>query len=190
MSWAVPPKELLAPATAVTCPSSTRGTSSGRGGTPGRPALGTGRGAAQEQAAAGKVAELFGPEEHRLTEALGRADQQLDALAEEATWRARWLAAHPGALDRLAAIDVEISGIDEQMDLDRLGGRPRPLPGAGTAPGPRDAPGRGALPVCRLQPRRRPGRVRLRALSRFAAGPRATSPGARALSGDAAGRGP
>ena len=75
--------------------------------------------AAQEQAWAAKVAELFGPEEHRLSEALGRADQRLGALAEEGNVRARWLAAHPGALGRLAAIDVEISGIDEQMDLDR-----------------------------------------------------------------------
>ena len=65
------------------------------------------------------MAELFGPEEHRLTEALGRADHQLGTLAEKDTGRARWLAAHPGALDRLGAIDVEISGIDEQMDLDR-----------------------------------------------------------------------
>jgi hypothetical protein len=75
--------------------------------------------AAQEQAWAAKVAELFGPEERGLSEALGRADLRLGALAEEGNVRARWLAAHPGALGRLAAIDVEISGIDEQMDLDR-----------------------------------------------------------------------
>ena len=101
--------------------------------------------AGQEQAAAAKVAELFGPEERRLTEALGRADHQVSALAEKDAVRARWLAAHPGALDRLAAIDVEIYGIDEQMDLDRWAvvrdlypelGRPR----ARGTPLPRDAP--------------------------------------------------
>jgi hypothetical protein len=75
--------------------------------------------AGEEQARGAKVAELFGPEERRLTEALGRADHQVGTLAEKDAVRARWLAAHPGALDRLAAIDVEIFGIDEQMDLDR-----------------------------------------------------------------------
>ncbi len=119
VSWAVPLKSCSTPATAVPCPSSTPGTSSGRGGHAGTP--GTGHGTPRRKSRRRPA----GWPSCSARRSAGSQKPWAGPANASTLWprrpacRARWLAAHPGALGRLAAIDVEISGIDEQVDLDR-----------------------------------------------------------------------